>query len=136
MPITIENAVVATAVRRFHMYCGIIRFNSDDLPTALRCIWRRRLAASFISISRWSFLCNRFWSVTKATVLEEFETFFICFFFVQSNTYSCRTISWTSISIFSGSYFSYKAAAHCNRYSNGKSSGSWKFRIDFLGKFN
>lgn len=58
------------------------------------------------------------------------------FFFVQSNTYSCRTISWTSISIFSGSYFSYKAAAHCNRYSNGKSSGSWKFRVDFLGKFN
>lgn len=60
MPMTIENAVVASAVRLLHKIGGNNRFISEFLATALRWACNRRFAASFCSCSRCFFLCEIF----------------------------------------------------------------------------
>lgn len=45
----------------------------------------------------------------------------------SAQTYSFKTITWTSNSISSGGCFSYSLAACGNKYSNGRSSGSYNW---------
>lgn len=59
MPITIENAVVANAVRLFQSICGMYRYTNEFFAAAFRWICNRRFAASCISFSRCSFLLRK-----------------------------------------------------------------------------